>query len=65
MDLPATNKIHQDINEGFGENAKLLEQSLKTVDWKFFVRLYCAVIGLLLVTTFAFIVIVRFALWLI
>ncbi len=62
MDFPKTNKHHQDLNEKFGENAKLLEERLKVVDWKLFLKFYFALLVILLVTIFALIVVVKTAL---
>lgn len=61
MEFPETNKHHQDINESFGQTAKLVEESMKKIDWLFFVKLYAGVIGCLLATVFAFIVIIKLA----
>ena len=62
MDFPRTNKIHQDLNEQFGDNAKLLEDVAKKIDWHFFTKLYFAGLGVLLVSIFALIVVIKAAL---
>ncbi len=62
MDFPQTNKVHQDLNEQFGDNAKLLEEAAKKIDWQFFTKLYFAGLGVLLVSIFALIVVIKAAL---
>lgn len=62
MDFPQTNKVHRDLNEQFGNNAKLLEEAAKIVDWQYFIKLYFAGLGILLVSLFALIVVIKAAL---
>lgn len=62
MKFPVTNKIHRDLHESFGENAKLLEEKLQKLNWRYFLTIYFAALGVLLVTAFALIVVVRLAL---
>jgi len=62
MKFGSTNKIHQDINDRFGENAALLEERLKVINWRIFLKFYFALLGILLVTIFALIVVVKTAL---
>lgn len=63
MDFPKTNKIpqHQELSAEFGANAKLLEDVMKKVDWRWFGRAYVVAFGILLVSLFLLIVVVRFA----
>lgn len=61
MRMGSSNKIHQDINEGFGENAALLEARLKEVNWRYFAKVYAVGFGILLASLFVLIVVVRFA----
>ena len=58
--FPKTNK--QAINETVGDNAKMLEESVKTVNWRLLTRAYLNVLGLVLVTIFSLIITVRLAL---
>jgi len=62
MRFPTGNKVHQDINEGFGENVALLEDKMKRVDWRWFATVYAAAFTMLLVSVFALIVVVKLAL---
>ena len=62
MKFPNTNKVHQDLHETFGENAALLEEKLKAINWRLFLKFYFAALGVLLVSLFALIVVVKAAL---
>lgn len=62
MKFGATNKVHQDINERFGENAVLLEERMKVVNWRYFLKFYCAIFGVVLASLFLLIVVIRAAL---
>ncbi len=62
MKFPPTNKKHQDINSSFGENAVALEEHLKNINWHLFVKSYFAVFGIILVSIFALIIVIRAAL---
>ena len=64
MLFPNTNKIHQDINARFGENAALLEEKMKQVNWRYFSKAYSIALGIFLASLFALIITVKFALWL-
>ena len=61
MRLGNTNKIHQDINENFGDNAELLEQRLKEINWRYFGKIYGIGFCVLLLSIFISIVVVRIA----
>lgn len=61
MDFPQTNKRKQDLNDSFGENAKLLEERLKDINWRYFGKAYGIGFAILLASIFLLIVIVRFA----
>jgi len=60
--FPETNKIHQQIEEKMGENAKLLEERLKQINWSVFLRVYASLLGVFLVSTFLIIAVIRAAL---
>lgn len=62
MDFGDTNKVHQEVGDALIDNAKLLEENMKAVDWRFFGKAYAYAMGAVLVTVFAFIVIIRLAL---
>lgn len=62
MNFPQSNKIPQSVEDNFQSNAELLEQSLKKIDWKFFVRFYFAALGCILAAVFGLVLVVRIAL---
>ena len=62
MEFPKTNKIHQDLNKSFGENAKLLEEKLKEVNWRYFSKMYAIIFAAFLASLFLLIAVVRLAL---
>ena len=62
MRFPDTNKQHQDLHSRMGQNAELLEEQLKKINWRLFVKVYFAALGILLVSLFALIVVVKAAL---
>jgi hypothetical protein len=64
MKFPHGNKIEQPISEKFGETAKVLEDRLKTLDWRVWLKAW--LIGLLVFsfTLFMLVASVNFALWL-
>ena len=65
MRFADTNKIHQKpVNERFGDNAELLEQRIKDVNWQYFGKVYAIGFGVLCASLFIIIVTVKFALWL-
>lgn len=61
LEFPHTNKFHQDVEEKFGTNAKVVEDLLKRVDWKFVVHWYSRAFLILVASVFIFIVAVRAA----
>lgn len=61
--FPNTNKIPQQLPEDMLEgNAKLLEQLLSSANWKKLMYFYFCGLGILLVTLFSIIVVIRLAL---
>lgn len=64
METPRGNKHHQTFPEQVGDNAKLLEELLQQIQWRRFLNWYAALFGILLISIFLLIVVVRFALWL-
>lgn len=62
MKFPSTNKVHRDLNESFGDNAKILEEKLRSVEWRFFLKFYAAAFGIAVLSLFVLIVVVRLAL---
>ena len=62
MRFPDSNKQHQDLNDRMGENAALLEERLKAINWKLFIKFYFAALGIVLVSIFSLIVVVKAAL---
>jgi hypothetical protein len=64
MNLPDTNKVHQDKIEGaVGDNAKLLEERLSEVNWKKLSRFYFYALGLLMAGLFGIVFSIKLALW--
>lgn len=61
MNFPPTNKINQVVDKPFGENAELLENAVKKVNWKYFLKVYAVGFFVLLATVFLLIVTVRLA----
>jgi hypothetical protein len=62
MKFPNGNKIHQDVESSFGNNAALLEEKLKSVDWRFFTLFYTGCFFAFTLSLFILIVVVKFAL---
>ncbi|HET8574998.1 MAG TPA: hypothetical protein VFM02_02370 [Candidatus Paceibacterota bacterium] len=58
MNFPSTNKIHREPQES---NAKILEDSLKKIDWKYLIRCYVIGFSIFVVSIFVLIVAVRAA----
>ena len=65
MDFPRGNKLNQGVPEELISSAKVLEEHLKKVDYKFFVKAYLLIMGLLTMTIFFFIAGARLAKFLI
>lgn len=63
MQFPKTNRIKQDLNERFGENAILIEEHLKKINWKFYLKLYAALYGIGVASIFVLIISIRVALF--
>lgn len=61
MRFGETNKVHQDINKNFGDNADLLEERLKEINWRYFGKVYGIGFGVLIASLFLLIVVVRVA----
>lgn len=63
MQFPRTNKIHKkEIEEKVGDNLKVLEEKLQTTNWKYLLRVYSILFGVLLGSIFFLIVVIRLAL---
>ena len=64
MKFPQTNKIknpNAPIEAEFGDNIKLLEEQLSKTNWKLLGKYYAVAFGILTVSTFILIVVIRFA----
>lgn len=62
MLFPDTNKISQQMPEDSIEsNAKLLEQLLSKANWKRLLSFYFTGLGILLITIFSILVVIRLA----
>ena len=61
MKFPPTNKYDQNLEDKFGENAKLLEEFLNRIQWKVIAYHYWVFFGQFLLSIFLLIVIVRLA----
>ncbi len=59
MDFPNTNKISKAIGDKFGENAKVLEEYLKSIDVPYFIKAYWIAYVMFLLSLFLLIVTVR------
>ena len=63
MEFPQGSHIHKEDEQGVVEgNAKLLEEHLKKVDWKYLYRAFLYAWGTVLLCVFTLIVVVRLAL---
>jgi len=60
MEFPETNHIKQ-TQESFGNNAKLLEEQAKLINWNLLVKTFFRFYAMFLVALFALIVTVRLA----
>jgi len=65
MDFPRGNKLDKGLPEQIESSAKILEEHLKRVDYKIFIKAYAIVIGLISLTIFSFIAMARLAMFLI
>jgi len=65
MNFPKGNKLNQGVPEEIESSAKILEEHMKKVDYKFFVKSYILIMGLLTLTIFCFIFFARLAMFLI
>ena len=65
MEFPRGNKLNQGVPEELLSSAKVLEEHLKKVDYKFFVKSYLVIMGLLSLTIFSFILFAKLAMFLI
>jgi len=63
MKFPEINKFHKEPvpNSEDVSNAKILEEHLKRVDTRVFVRFYLLILGMFLLTVFGFLVVVGIA----
>lgn len=62
MQFPKTNKIHRDLETVVGENAKLLQELLDSIQWRRFLNYYCAFFGVFLASLALTIIVVRLCL---
>lgn len=61
MEFPRGNKLNNGIPEEVESSAKILEEHLKKVDYRFFVKAYLLIMGLISLTIFSFIAFARLA----
>lgn len=61
MKFPSTNKLHKKFSEQFGENAKLLEERIASLNWKVWAKAYAIGLSVFLATLFLIIATVRLA----
>lgn len=65
MDFPRGNKLDRGIPEQVVSSAKILEEHLKKIDHKVFIKFYAITAGLIALTIFSFVAAVRLAVFLI
>jgi len=66
MKFPETNKVHREpVPPSVESNAKLLEENLKLVDWKFFAEAYKYLLAYILITVTSLMLTVGVCKWLI
>ncbi len=65
MEFPKGNKLNQGLPEQVESSAKILEDHLKKVDYKIFIKAYAIAVGLISLTIFSFVAMVRLAIFLI
>ena len=61
MSLPDSNRHKKDIKEEFGENAKLLEEQLASINWKVFAKAWAVGLSAVCITVFAILFFARLA----
>lgn len=63
MKFPSTNKIKKPvIDQNAGENLALLEQKIQKANWRYLLKAYAVILGVVLVSLFLLIVVIRLAL---
>lgn len=65
MDFPRGNKLERGLPEQVESSAKILEEHLKKVNYRLFIKAYLVVIGLISLTIFLFVAMARLAMFLI
>jgi len=65
MEFPRGNKLNKGLPEQMESSAKILEEHLKKVDYKVFIKFYAVVVGMISLTIFSFIAMARLAMFLI
>jgi hypothetical protein len=65
MDFPRGNRLNKGLPEQAESSAKVLEEHLKKINYKIFIKAYLIVAGLIAVTIFSFIAMARLAIFLI
>jgi len=65
MEFPKGNKLNQGLPEQVESSAKILEDHLKKVDYNIFIKAYAIAVGLISLTIFSFVAMVRLAIFLI
>lgn len=62
MNFPKTNKLNEGLPEAVQSSAEILQEHLKKINYKLFVKTYFYALGIFLITLFSVIATVRLAL---
>ena len=65
MDFPRGNKLDKGLPEQLVSSAQILEEHLKKINYKVFVKFYAIIVGLIALTIFSFVAMARLAIFLI
>lgn len=65
MDFPRGNKLNKGLPEQVESSTKILEEHIKKINYKVFIKFYAVIIGLISLTIFSFIAMGRLAMFLI
>lgn len=61
MNFPHTNKLNDGVPNPVESSAELLESMAKTTDFKYLLKIYFCMLGVLLITLFSIITTIRLA----
>ena len=61
MEFPHTNKLHEGLPEQVESSAEVLQEHLKKIDYRLFIKAYFYGLGVILFTLFSVIATIRLA----